>query len=35
MPSEDALHRMAEDIIIVAIRELIEEIDHLVFAEEQ
>jgi hypothetical protein len=35
MPSEDTLHRMAEDIIDVVVRRLINEIDHVVFDEEQ
>jgi hypothetical protein len=35
IPNDDSLHRMAEDIVNVVIRELIDEIDHLVFDEEQ
>jgi hypothetical protein len=35
MPSEDILRRMAEDIISVAVRRLINEIDHALFDEEQ
>jgi hypothetical protein len=35
MPSEDSLHHMAEDIIRAVIRELIDEIDCVVFDEEQ
>lgn len=35
IPNDDSLRRMAEDIVTVVIRELIDEIDHLVFDEEQ
>jgi hypothetical protein len=35
MPSDNSLRRMAEDIIRVAVQELIDEIDHVVFDEEQ
>jgi hypothetical protein len=35
MPSEDTLRWMVEEILDIAIREVIDELDHIIFDEEE